>query len=116
MTAPKKALADLRARARKAAPAAIITDLARMLPELRHAPGLEPWEPESLHGWALNQEEGGMVEEPGAMAATRFILSVWSGTREAPWDIGPFHLVDLRDLCPTSRGIIAAWVTDPFWL
>lgn len=50
-------MAELRRRARHEEPAAIITELARLMPDLRGAPGITPWDPMKLDTWARSASE-----------------------------------------------------------
>lgn len=104
----EETMQTIRDRARTEPPSAIIATIGEMFPELQEAP-LNPWESSAFDLWAIRQAEG-------ARAAARFILSLWSGSRETPWEVGRFDLVDLRDLSEDSRAIIAAWAMSPFWL
>ena len=105
-------LAPVREMARKTEPGEVIAEIARLFPDLEEAPDdlFRPWQPQKFDAWAICQEDG------GTKGAARFVLSLWSGSREAPWEIGPFSIVDVREMTPEGRAIIAEWLEKPFWL
>lgn len=109
-TTPADPLATIRALARQASPATVLLNLGRRFPELRGAPCSDP---SRLDRWAFARYEEG---DSSARAAARFLLSLWTGGGDAPWDIGPFDISDVRDLSDDSRAVIAAWIARPFWL
>lgn len=109
-TAPTDTLSTIRVLARHASPATILLHLGRRFPELRGAPYSDP---SRLDRWAFARYEEG---DSSARAAARFLLSLWTGGGDVPWDIGPFDISDVRDLSEGSRAIIAAWIERPFWL
>ena len=102
----------VRKMATTADPGETIAVFARLFPDLEAAPGelYRPWEPAKFDAWAIRQEDG------GTKGAARFVLSLWSGSREALWEIGPFSIVDVREMTPEGRAIIAEWLEKPFWL
>ena len=70
---PEK-MAELRNRARHEEPAVVASEIAKLFPDLRHAPGVSPWNPAALDAWAATDEMG-VDSKPNV----RFLLSLWSG-------------------------------------
>ncbi len=105
-------LSRVREMARKTEPGEVIGRIARLFPDLEEAPGklYQPWQPAKFDAWAIRQED------EGTKGAARFVLSLWSWSRETPWEIGPFSIVDVREITPEGRAIIAEWLEKPFWL
>ena len=106
------ATAYVRKMATTADPGETIAVFARLFPELEEAPAdlFRPWQAEKFDAWAVRQEDD------GTKGAARFVLSLWSGSRETPWEIGPFTIVDVREMTPEGRAVIAEWLEKPFWL
>lgn len=59
--------------------------LAMAFPSLQHAPGISPWNPNRLDIWAAEE-----ADEPAAIAAAQFLLSVWN--RSCRWQCGSFDV------------------------
>jgi hypothetical protein len=89
-------------------PAERIAELARTFPSLAGAPGVKPWEPETLDSWAAT------VASSGERHAARFILAVWDPGYV--WDCGRFDLMEaLAAWDEAHRRALLAWAAEPWW-
>lgn len=78
-------------------------------PCLWNAPGIRPWNPVALDGWAASG-----AASHGEVCTARFVLAVWN--RDEKWDSGPFDLMDaLRCWDPHHYRAFLKWVSDPWW-
>ncbi len=89
--------------------------LGRLFPSLREAPGIHPWDPETLIEW-LN----GPVPGHGAACAGRFLLGVWnSGTDWTELGLGSPGRFDVFEaMACWDREHVAAmlkWLELPFF-
>jgi len=89
-----------------------MTALALTFPPLtRKTPGISPFDAEILDDWAATTPR----LRRHTIAAVRFILSVWSSTRE--WRTGRFSLIDFyRNAGQRHWLALAAFCEKPFML
>lgn len=96
-----------------------MTQLARMFPTLRGAPGIEPWDPEVLMRWSASRATH------GAAHAVAFLLNVWNPNAEwrevaAELEIDgagfAFNCAEAIACWDAShRAAFRAWCEDPFY-
>lgn len=101
---------ELHARAKREDPAAIASALCRRFPDLRFAPGVDPWDAEKLDEWAASD----MGE--ASISNVRFILAIWSGPGTVPWKVGKFELCDINGFDQHGVKVFQEWAADPFFL
>jgi len=94
---PEK-MAELRALARHREPAVIASEIAKLFPDLRHAPGVSPWNPAALDAWASTDAMGA-----NSKPNVRFLLSLWSGGDGDTWQVGAFTLFDIKSMDGTGH-------------
>lgn len=104
-------MAELRERARREEPAVIASEIAKLFPDLRRAPGVDPWNPAALDLWAMSDAMGA-----NSKPNVRFVLSLWSGGDGDNWKVGTFTLFDVKLLDGTGFKVVQAWFANPFWL
>lgn len=101
---------ELRKLAKHSEPAAIASQMCRLFPDLRNAPGVSPWKPELLDEWAMNDSFG-----VNSRCNVRFILTIYSGSGEY-WKVGDFRLSHVKEMDQNGLKAFQEWAENPFWL
>ena len=85
-----------------------MTALAESFPTLLDVPGVRPWSASTLCDWACSGEP-----VAAALAAARFVLSVWDSERD--WRCGSFHAAQSAGAWDKEhRAAFGAWVAHPW--
>ncbi len=106
-----KTMKELRLLAKNNEPAAIASEMCKLFPDLRNAPGVDPWEPGELDTWAATDPMGA-----NSKSNVRFILGIWSGSGADYWKVGKFELADVTGFDQHGLKAFQEWAEDPFWL
>lgn len=93
-----------------------MSDIAERFPSLRGVPGVRPWMPIRLAQWAVGGHSHGEV------VTARFVLAVWNGCSEWPWDkayrvcktkLAPFDLFEARAIWDDAHlAAFRAWLAS----
>ena len=84
----------------------------RSFPALKHAPGVEPFDPLKLDAWAAGPCSH------GERCTAQFVLNVWthSSVTDEMWSCGPFDVLEaLAVWDEPQRAAFLAWARDPWW-
>lgn len=91
--------------------------LARAFHALEHAAGLDPWDPEALYHWSVEN-----LHTDGEQHCARFVLSLWNQDDFDDFDaehdnrLGRFDaLRSVADWDHAHRAAFAVWTLDPWW-
>src|SRR5688572_7714332 len=85
-----------------------MTAFARQFPSLRNAPGVDPWQPDTLDHWAAGPASH------GERLTALFLLAVWE--QDAERKAGYFDVMEaLRMWDFTHRETFLDWAADPWW-
>ena len=84
--------------------------LAKSLPVLAQADGIEPFDPAALDAWAVAAEQDGRI---AALFSARFVLHVFDCRRK--WACGRFDLMPaMRAWDDLHQAAFRAWAAHPF--
>lgn len=85
-----------------------MTRLAESFPALAGKPGVFPWDPDELDGWASS------VASSGERHAAAFVLGVWN--KYAEFKVGRFDLhKSMACWDPGNLRALVAWIQAPFF-